>query len=500
MATITNRYFKSINLQRISSFLSERRNALLVILALALLVRLIGISNPIADHHSWRQADTAAVARNYYANNYRLFYPQVDYGGPVGYVEMEFPIYSFIVALIYWPFGTHEFLGRLISILFSLAALFYLFKLVEGFYGYKAASWAAAFYALLPMSIYFGRTVMPESILQFCVIAGMYYFIRWIDEEKIGHFFLSALLISLAISIKPTSIYISLPLFYLGWWKFKGRVFIQPRLYLYIILVFAISVPWYYHAHQLYLNGGVSFGLWNSASHRLGTWKTLIDYTYWAFILYAVIKLLALSGLVFMILGMMEKVKNRKEYVFHLWIAAVVVYFFVVEKGNRIHDHYQLPFLPPALALAGKFLSAHFSREHVTKLRQRTVVALLLISLIALPPLLNYMLFQRLRDHYFYIEVGRGVDQVIDEDALLVFSHRSSNPALLYFSKRKGWYVWPGDIDRRLPEFISRGADYFLIFKGDVNSSKQNELAKNYEIVKSTETYLILDLRRKPQQ
>ena len=38
---------------------------LFLILFLALILRLYKIDIPLADFHSWRQADTAAVARNF---------------------------------------------------------------------------------------------------------------------------------------------------------------------------------------------------------------------------------------------------------------------------------------------------------------------------------------------------------------------------------------------------------------------------------------------------
>ena len=53
--------------------------------------RMINLSAPPIGMHSWRQTDTAAIARNL---------PQVDWGGSgPGYVESEFPIYTYSVAL-----------------------------------------------------------------------------------------------------------------------------------------------------------------------------------------------------------------------------------------------------------------------------------------------------------------------------------------------------------------------------------------------------------------
>ena len=51
---------------------------LLLILVLGFVVRLYKIDNPVADWHSWRQADTAAVTRNFVWEGINLFYPKFD--------------------------------------------------------------------------------------------------------------------------------------------------------------------------------------------------------------------------------------------------------------------------------------------------------------------------------------------------------------------------------------------------------------------------------------
>ena len=79
-----------------------RKRWIWAIVLLAIGVRLYHISFPVAGWHSWRQADTAAIARNLYQNGFNLLYPQIDWGGnSPGYVESEFQLYPFLVALLY---------------------------------------------------------------------------------------------------------------------------------------------------------------------------------------------------------------------------------------------------------------------------------------------------------------------------------------------------------------------------------------------------------------
>jgi len=67
--------------ERIKSFLSIDRTILLSLIVLQLLLTSYHITSPFLDYHAWRQADTAAIARNFYHNGFNILYPQIDWGG-----------------------------------------------------------------------------------------------------------------------------------------------------------------------------------------------------------------------------------------------------------------------------------------------------------------------------------------------------------------------------------------------------------------------------------
>ncbi|RKY58324.1 MAG: dolichyl-phosphate-mannose--protein mannosyltransferase, partial [Candidatus Latescibacterota bacterium] len=72
------------------------------IVVLNLGIHLIGLSQPLVDAQNWRQADTAAIARNFYEEGMNPLYPRIDWRGRTeGYVESEFPLFSWLVALFY---------------------------------------------------------------------------------------------------------------------------------------------------------------------------------------------------------------------------------------------------------------------------------------------------------------------------------------------------------------------------------------------------------------
>jgi hypothetical protein len=82
---------------------------LLAWLAFGLILRLIKISQPLIDSWSWREADVAMIAENFYHDGFQVLYPQINWGGNApGYVGTEFQLVPLIASLLYIPFGVQE--------------------------------------------------------------------------------------------------------------------------------------------------------------------------------------------------------------------------------------------------------------------------------------------------------------------------------------------------------------------------------------------------------
>ena len=175
---------------------------LILIVLAAFVVRLIQIDQPFIDPWSWRQSDVAAIARNFFENGFHFSRPQIDWAGNErGYVGTEFPLLPFAAALSYRSAGVQEWIGRLQGVLFFVAALPFFFLLVRRVFGEIAAIWATFFYAFAPLSIVASRAFMPDIPSLSLAIAGMYFFLRWVEEERFRWLISSAVLVSLALLI-----------------------------------------------------------------------------------------------------------------------------------------------------------------------------------------------------------------------------------------------------------------------------------------------------------
>src|SRR3990172_5502139 len=97
---------------------------------LGLLLRFYRIDNPVADWHSWRQADTSSVSRTYVSEGINLLYPryhdisttQTGIFDPKGYRFVELPLYNATHAFLSFSFPviSLEVWGRLVSIYSTL--------------------------------------------------------------------------------------------------------------------------------------------------------------------------------------------------------------------------------------------------------------------------------------------------------------------------------------------------------------------------------------------
>ena len=178
----------------------NKKNLHLLILAAILLVgflmRLYRFDSPIADWHSWRQADTSAVSRNFVEHGYDVLHPRFDdlsniasgKDNPEGYRFVEFPIYNIAQAGLFQLFGilTLEEWGRLVTILSSVLSVLFLYLIVSRHSNKTIGLFAAFFQAFIPYNIYYGRTILPDTSMMMAVLGGIYFFDLYVNVRHPG--------------------------------------------------------------------------------------------------------------------------------------------------------------------------------------------------------------------------------------------------------------------------------------------------------------------------
>ena len=141
-----------------------RRLPLLVLVIIALIPRMYRINQTVLDWHSFRQADTASVTREYVKHGIDLLRPRYDDLGSIqsgqdnleGYRMVEFPVVQGGLALILRTFPSIDLvtLSRVASVLASLGTLVAIYYLGQLWSGKKVGILAALTFAKIPALVW----------------------------------------------------------------------------------------------------------------------------------------------------------------------------------------------------------------------------------------------------------------------------------------------------------------------------------------------------------
>jgi len=487
---------------------------LFFIILAAFVVRLIGIDQPFIDPWSWRQSDVAAIARNYSENGFHFSRPQIDWAGNErGFVGTEFPILPFVAAIFYKTFGVQEWIGRIQGVLFFILALPFFFALVRRVFGEAAALWAEVFYAFAPLSIVASRAFMPDVPSVSLAIIAMYFFLRWIEEERFPWMILSALLVSLALLIKAPTAIIGAPLFYLAARRGTRRAgnedgglesaapwFLQLELWVFAVIALVPSAAWYWHAHR------IAERFYPHHFFGAGGFQIMSAGWYWGIIRQTAFSSLSLVLFTFAVVGGMVAPRGKYSRLFHWWLAATLLFIFLVGYGNR-HQWYQLPLVPITAVFAG-CACAWIARAGIPR-ALLVLGAFLLIGSFAVSSFLCVQPFYRpasasLRD------LGMELEEATTPNSLIIAA-TDGDPTVFYYAHRKGWHflgdgVYDGNpldsaqIIANLERLRSRGATHLVFYAGtqwwlDYYKEFTGHLATTATLVEQTPEFTIYKLQ-----
>lgn len=437
-----------------------RKGALLLIILFALALRVYSINAPPIGVHQWRQTQTAMIAENYYENGYRFLYPQINWaGGTEGYAETDFPVYSYAVALGYGVFGDHDWVGRMTSVFFSLAALVFLYLLVRKHIDERTALWSSFFFAVMPLVAFYGRAIMPESMMLASTAGGIYFFSEWLTRRNSAFLALSFVLIANACLLKPTSFYVGLPLLYLALESEGAAALKRPAIWAYAVLVVAVVIAWYYHAHNILLETGQTIGLYD----KFANWGLLLKAKFWNRIIMQSLmeRHFAWTGFPVFVVGLFLKREKKGERLFDFWLAAVVVYILIAGRGNLAHDYYQLVFMLPGVVFVGKVFARHFDPGRILKEKKSALLALALAGVVVFS-FIRLHKWREKPDESVTYNISRVVrEKTSDKD--LIVTVTDGDPSVLYFSHRKGWVLPTYRVDGEyIDGLVKEGAAYLV--------------------------------------
>ncbi len=453
-------------------------------------MHLPGLFSPLRDYHAYRQCQTASMARNYAQHGMHFLSPEVDTEGPPVRAGTEFPLYSYLLAMLFSAFGTNELFGRLLSMVFAAWGAWYLYRLVQPRLGETIAFYSALVLCAIPIHIYFTRTVQPEPMALWGLIGFACYADLWQSGKRKAIYWINALLLA---AIAPL---LKLPFLYLivGLWFFiaydhgKWRAVFQLSWLALLLSVLGLCFAWYDYAKSapvVLLPLGLSDHLANLAPvFSVGLWKD----QFWSRFPELVF---TYPGLLLAGAGFYNLRKAKSLFLLAGWTLTSLVYVVLLGGYGLMHKYTLLPVAPVAavwiasgIGMLKGYAQGRFIRS-----------VFLLILVIGIPVHAAFRIGHWYRVEYDYLSrVKEAIDRRAQpKDLVLVITHEK--PQHLYYLHRYGYSLEPSRWKKDdVLTMLHQGVRFILIPTFD-NAKRLTEwralLRGKAELIEEDDDYLL---------
>lgn len=449
------------------------------------------IHEPLGDWHSWRQVDTASVAREYVkTGKIDLLHPQYhDLGSipsgldnPSGWRFVEFPLRDALHAqLVMWfpQVGLVEW-GRIISIIVSTLTIGLLYLIVRQLSGTRAGLLAAFVFATLPYNLFYGRVILPEPSLVFFMLAVLLSFMHYWDSRRFVWYLTTLTTLSLAILFKPTALVILLPM--IGYTLPDFTKKLRMTILCLLMPIFAIIPYLLWRSHIASFPEGIPASSWlfNGNGIRLkGAWfRWLMGERIGKMIL-------GYYGLIPFGFGLFKLGNNVKEtLVYGGMLIGSLSYLVVIATGNVQHDYYQIQIMPIIAIMVGVGIDYLLS---LTRGLKKLITTLAITGIYLLAVALSWYEIQG----FFWVNnramvaAGNALDNIAPKNALVIAPYMGDT-AFLFQTNRRGWPVGGAIEDK-----INAGASYYVTTTKD---QEYQDLVAKYSIMEENDDYSIIKL------
>lgn len=442
--------------------------------------------------HLWRQCDCLSITMNYYQDDNPFFEPSIHYLGNdgTGKTVSDFPLIYFSVAQIWKVFGHHEFIYRLVVLIFFFSGLFALFKTFEIII--KDSFFALAGSLLLfasPTLVYYANNFLMDIPAFSLAMIGLYFFFRFTQSSKNKHLYFFASFYALAGLLKISSLisFIAiLGIFILELFNFKinpnQKIFKHPRKqFIILISVLFIQIIWYMYAKNYNNNNNSGMFLigilpiWDlNISQIKITIDAIFEHIKWDYfrketqivfalmflsvlvfykrinkILFVLTILISIGFLLFILL-FFQALKDHDYYTINLFILIpVVILSFLILLKDKFKLVYKSVFFR-IIVIVFLIFNIEFARNRIESLysiegwQNENYVE-------------NIQSFEEIKPYLQSIGIKKN-------DRVFSLSDNSINISL-YFMNQKGWTNYGISADSiKIKQKINNGAKYLFLY------------------------------------
>lgn len=289
---------------------------------------------------------------------------------PIQYTYNYYAHYPALSGVIHWPplfyvfegisflvFGTNVVAARISIAMFALLGLFFWYYTVEQLQGAWTAALSAVLLAFAPGVLLFEKTVMLEIPSLSLCIAATFFWLQYIEKERVGYLYWFTGFASAALLTKQNSIYLLffcvLSIAVLRKWRMVWNYHVALAL----VMALALIGPFYTIVYLVHWNT-IAMDLGNRHVSQVAKltfyWKTLPGQVGWAPFLLSAIGLFTSP----------RWDKRSTTLLMICWVMACYMTFVLI--GHK-EVRYVIYWLPPFTYFAAGLLTKSF-RKHWTRI------------------------------------------------------------------------------------------------------------------------------------
>lgn len=473
------------------------------------------------DAPDWREADIAAIARNFSRESMNPLTPRIDWRGDgPGITEMEPPLLPFAMALLEPWTGEDPRVGRLLSLAASLGGFALFLGLARERLHPLGAAVAGAFYALCPLQLSVATELRPEPWMLLGYLASIRYALRWLRFGARRDRARALAGTAFAVFAKLPALHLGLLLSALALRQRGARALRDRELWAFAGLSVLPAALWYAYARSLWLRYGNSMGLSNQdhfagldllaqARPLVGLLRTEIGQVF------------TLPGALAILLAAALGAWRRWRDLELWWLAALALYLVATAPttGEAWAAYYHVVAVPLAALMLGSaaetFVAAPASGGRGACVRAAgcaLVLVALSQSLLGTSALVAQRIPGGAAPDALWRCAERFAESVPAGQRILVSAGRCrdaggrriahNRPYLFYWMDRQGFQPCQEELSLEVVQRVAeRGATFFAAERRHLRESADLEarLRGRYPVRAECDAALLFDLRGPPQ-
>ena len=464
---------------------------LLVFVFVGLSLRIHNLDSPPIGYHNMKEIEYLSEAKEFFYHDDYLhrrisFLGMMSPTGPGNFEEyVQLPIIPWLTLFTWKIFDIQIWLPRLIIVLFSLGSIPLSYYLSNELTEKKEISVVAAFLmAIMPLSVFFGRNIQPETPALFFMLLSSYHYLKWTKNLSSKYLLVSLMAFSIGGLFKYTFMIFAIPLLFLfPFDKIKNETNRDKFLRQIPLIILSISplFLWALFSKFTNLNSEHLFTFFRINIFEIFTSE------YWGKY-FAIIKAYLFSNFTVFYAGLAligvlfcfrESKTSLSKFIMGCTFMAIP-YSMILSDYIRQHSYYQMPFLPlVCLASAyGMYKISEVKLNLNKNLKYSIIIGLIFVSF----PIVS----QNIDNHYdtifFGLDVaGNSINELSNKEDRIFISGHAQTVGMLWSADRYGDFL-PATLDMFKFGENERHMKWIFVYD-NIGISKLRENAEIWEYI-----------------